>query len=97
MKRLLPYLPLLGLAPLGGFLGLYLDNNAHILGGFGFFFATFSAVVLPWLVSGIFAACSRGTWGIRTVLFICALVVQYFLLFMFYGIDTPISSNNLRH
>ena len=76
MKCTLLSLPLVGLAPLGYFLGFYLDGAGVLRGGVGFLLGVASMFILPWLVSAVFALFVRTTWSIRILLFVCTLIVQ---------------------
>jgi hypothetical protein len=86
MKRYLFYLPLLGLAPLGYFLGFYLQGLGAISFGVGFLASAISMFVVPWIVSATFALFPKAKTIVRVMLFICAFIVQGGLLF---GIDPP--------
>src|SRR5258705_11665225 len=81
MKRCLLCLPLLALAPLGYFLGSYLDGAGVLPGGVGFLISAGSMFILPWLVSGLFVVLPNIAWSTRRVLVLCALLVQGVLLF----------------
>ena len=81
MKRALLFLPLLSLAPLGHFLGSYLDGAGILPRGYGFLGSAASMFILPWVVSGLFLTITKAAWPIRISLFICALLVQAVLLF----------------
>ena len=81
MKRTLSFLPLLGLSPLGSFLGEYLDGAGVLPRGSGLLVGGFCAFILPWVVAAAFALLARTTWARRILLFICTLVVQPVLLF----------------
>jgi hypothetical protein len=81
MKRCLLCLPLLTLAPLGYFLGSYLDGAGVLPGGVGILISAGSMFILPWLVSVLFVVLPKTTWSIRRALVLCALLVQGFLLF----------------
>jgi hypothetical protein len=80
MIRSLLCLPLLGLAPLGHFLGFYLEGAGFLPRGVGFCFSAASVFVLPWVVSA-FIVLPRFKGAIRIVLFVCVLVAQGVLLF----------------
>jgi len=81
VKRCLLCLPLLALAPLGYFLGSYLDSAGVLPGGVGILISAGSMFILPWLVSGLFVVLPKTSWSIRRALVLCALLVQGFLLF----------------
>jgi hypothetical protein len=80
MKRAFRLLPLLGLAPLGHFLGPYLDGAGLLPRGSGFFVGLASMLLLPWLIATLFLTV-RAARLIRVLLFIAALMVQGILLF----------------
>jgi hypothetical protein len=82
MKRTLSFLPLLGLSPLGSFLGEYLDGAGVLPRGSGLLVGGFCAFILPWVVAAAFALIARTTWTVRLLLFICALVAQPVLFFI---------------
>jgi hypothetical protein len=81
MKRALLFLPLLGLAPVGHFLGSYLDGAGVLPRGSGFLVSAASMFILPWVIAGLFLTVAKAAWPIRIALFICALLVQAVLLF----------------
>ena len=81
MKRTLLFLPLLSLAPVGSFLGSYLDGAGFLPRGCGFAISAASMLLLPWLVSALFLTISNAAWPIRISLFIFSLMVQAVLLF----------------
>ncbi len=81
MKRCLLCLPLLGLAPLGTFLGEYLSGAGALPEGIGFLASAASMFILPWIVAALFLARPKTKAAIRVLLFIGALVVQGVLLF----------------
>lgn len=80
MRRVLLFLPLLGLAPLGHFLGSYLDGAGVLPRGSGFLIGAASMLLLPWLVAVLFFTV-RVAWPMRVSLFIGALIVQGVLTF----------------
>lgn len=80
MRRTLLFLPLLALAPLGHFLGSYLDGAGILSRGSGFLLSTASMFLLPWVVSALFLTIGKAAWPMRITLFICALVLQGVLL-----------------
>lgn len=80
MRRAIQFLPLLALAPLGDFLGFYLEGAGLLQPSTGFLISISSALLLPWAVAALFAT-ARATWRVRLLLFIGALVVQGVLLF----------------
>ena len=80
MRRALHFLPLLGLAPLGHFLGSYLDGAGVLPRGSGLLFSAASMFLLPWLVAALFLKVSVA-WPIRVSLFVGALVTQGILMF----------------
>jgi hypothetical protein len=80
MRCALVFLPLLGLAPLGHFLGFFLDGAGILPGGSGFLISAASMFLLPWAVAALFFTI-RVAWPIRVSLFIGAVVVQVVLLF----------------
>ena len=80
MKRALLFLPLLGLAPLGYFLGPYLQGSGVLPCGSGFIIGGASMFLLPFAVSALFLTIGKVVWPIRVSLFICALLVQAALL-----------------
>jgi hypothetical protein len=80
MRRALLFLPLLGLAPLGHFLGSYLDGAGLLPHGSGFFFSAASMFLLPWLIAALFLTV-RVAWPIRVSFFVGALVAQGVLMF----------------
>lgn len=80
MRRALQFLPLLGLAPLGHFLGSYLDGAGMLPRGSGFLFSAASMFLLPWLVAALFLTV-RVAYPIRVSLFVGALVAQGILMF----------------
>ena len=90
MKRCLLYLPLLGLAPLGYFLGSYLEGTGILPGGVGFLTSAASMFILPGLVSALVLAIPNTKAGIRTSLFFCSLVAQAVLL----GTDVPAAATS---
>ena len=83
MKRVLPFLPLVCLSPLGYFLASYYDGAGILPRGSGFLISAACMFLLPWIVSAAFAALAKTTWAVRTALFICTLVAQPVLLFAF--------------
>ena len=80
MRRALLFLPLLGLAPLGYFLGSYLDGAGVLPRGSGFLVSAASMLLLPWVVAALFLTV-RITAPIRVSFYIGALVTQGVLLF----------------
>jgi hypothetical protein len=81
-KRALQLLPLIGLAPLGTFLGEYLDGAGVLAHGTGFPISAGSMFVLPWLVAALFTL-AKVAAPIRVLLFVGALVTQGVLMFTF--------------
>jgi len=81
MKCVLLFLPLLGLAPLGYFLGSYLDGAGILPRSSGFLISAASMFLLPWVIAALFLTIRKGAPSLRTSLFICALLVQAVLLF----------------
>ena len=81
MKRTLLFLPLLGLAPLGAFLGSYLAGACNLPFGIGFLASSACLFMLPWGVSSLVLIINKTSWPIRMSLFIGVLLVQYVLLF----------------
>ena len=82
MRRCLFFLPLLGLAPLGHFLGSYLGGAGILSGGIGFLVSAASMFILPWVISALFVTIAKTAWPIRISLFIFTFVVQAILLVM---------------
>jgi hypothetical protein len=82
MKRVLRYLPLLGLAPLVYFVGSYLDGAGLIPHGSSLFVSGFSMLILPWVVSIVFVKFAK-TLPSQILLFICTLVAQPALIIAF--------------
>jgi hypothetical protein len=80
MRRAFLLLPLLALAPLGHFLGSFLDGAGVLPGGSGILVSAASMFLLPWAVAALFLTV-RVAWAIRVSLFIGALVAQGVLLF----------------
>ena len=80
MRRALQLLPLLAFAPLGHFLGEYLDGAGVLPHGTGFLVSAASMFLLPWVVAALFLSV-RVAWPIRVALLISALVAQGVLLF----------------
>src|SRR5262245_47985933 len=78
MRPALQIVPLLILAPLGHFLGSYLGGAGVLPLGSGFLLSAVSMFLLPWAVAALFFAV-RGSWPIRVLLFLGALVVQVVL------------------
>jgi hypothetical protein len=76
MKRILPCIPLLGLAPLGYFLGSYLSGLGTISWWTGYVIASLGMFVVPLLVSSVFVICCKTGWIGRTILFIVVLFIQ---------------------
>jgi hypothetical protein len=79
MKRTLYLLPLLGLAPLGSFLGPYFDGAG--IWQNGFLIGATSMFLLPWVISTLFLIIPRASRAIRISLFISTLLIQFILLF----------------
>jgi hypothetical protein len=80
MRRVLQLLPLLALAPLGYFLGSYLDGAGVLPRDSGFLVSAASMFLLPWIVAALFLRV-RVAWPIRASFFIGALVAQGVLIF----------------
>jgi hypothetical protein len=80
MRRALQFLPLLALAPMGHFLGGYLDGAGVLPRGTGFLVSAASMFLLPWVVAALFLSV-RVAWPIRAALFVSALVAQGILMF----------------
>src|SRR5438105_892754 len=80
MRRALQFLPLLGLAPLGYFLGSYLDGAGVLPRGSGLLVSGVSMFLLPWAVAALFLT-TRVAWPIRVSFFVGALVAQGVLMF----------------
>jgi hypothetical protein len=80
MRRAFLFLPLLALAPLGHFLGSFLDGSGVLPGGSGFLVSATSMFILPWAVAALFFTV-RVVWPVRVSLFIGALIAQGVLLF----------------
>ena len=80
MRRALLFLPLLGLAPLGHFLGSYLDGAGVLPRGSGLLLSAASMFLLFWGVAALFLTI-RVAWPIRVSFFIGAFVVQAVLMF----------------
>lgn len=76
MKRLLPYIPLLALAPAGYFLGSYLSGIGTISWDAGYVIATLSYLLVPFLVPIVFVILYKASWIRRVILFIVAFYVQ---------------------
>lgn len=80
MKRAVHLLPLLALAPLGHFLGAYLEGAGILPSCSGFLIGTVSVLFLPWAVAAVFFTV-KVMWPIRLFLFLTALAMQGILLF----------------
>jgi len=80
-RRLLLTLPLLTLAPLGAFLGEYLDGFGLLPYGIGFVASAASMLILPWMVAALFLTVPKIKVMFRGLLFIGALGFQGLLLF----------------
>ena len=80
MRRVIQFLPLLAIAPLGHFLGPYLDGAGFLPPGSGLLVSAASMFLLPWAVAALFFTV-RVVWPIRVSLFITALVSQAILMF----------------
>lgn len=80
MRRALTFLPLLALAPMGHFLGQYLDGAGVLSHGNGFLVSTASMFLLPWVVAAMFLTI-KVAWPIRASFFVGALVTQGVLMF----------------
>lgn len=78
MIRILLGLLMLGLAPLGSFLGPYLEGARMI--NEGFLVGITCTFVLPWLTSGLSALLTK-TWPVAILVFLCGLSVQAVLMF----------------
>jgi hypothetical protein len=78
MKRCLPLLPLLALAPLGDFLGAYLEGWGFSV---GLFIGGASMFILPWIVSAVLGLACSNSCGGRTLAFAGSFVLQFVLLF----------------
>ena len=90
MKRLLMYLPLLGLPVLVCFIGPYLDGLG-VLSGFGVLISLAGFLLLPCVISALFVTLvKKAHWAVRTTLFICTLVIQFFLLINFHARVYPV-------
>jgi hypothetical protein len=80
MRRALQFLPLLILAPLGHFLGSYLDGAGVLPLGSGLVVSAVSMFLLPWAVAALFLTV-RVAWPVRVSLFIGAVAAQGVLMF----------------
>jgi hypothetical protein len=81
MKRFLFYFPLLGLAPLGNFLGSYFSGLGSISWYAGFVISAFSFFLVPLLVPIVFVILYKASWIRRVILFIVVLFVQESVIF----------------
>lgn len=81
MKRFLPYIPLLCLAPLGYFLGSYLSGLGTISWYAGYVIATLCYLLVPLLVPILFVILYKANWIRRVILFIAVLFVQESVFF----------------
>lgn len=79
-RRVLLFLPLLALAPLGCFLGDYLGGAGSLPGGSGFLISAVSMFLLPWAGAALFLTVRVGR-PMRTALFVGALLLQGSLIF----------------
>jgi hypothetical protein len=70
---------LLGLAPLGYFLGFYLDGAGNLPRGSGLLISGASMFLLPWIISALFLRLVKPRRLVRVPLFFCTLAVQALL------------------
>jgi hypothetical protein len=81
MKKMLLCIPILGLAPLGYFLGSYLSGLGTISWYAGFIVASLSFFLFPLLVPIVFVILYKAGWIRRVILFILVLFVQESVFF----------------
>jgi hypothetical protein len=81
MKRFLFCIPLLGLAPLGYFLGSYLSGLGTISRYAGYVIASLNFFLVPLLVPIVFVILYKANWIRRIILFIVVLFIQESVFF----------------
>lgn len=81
MKRFLTCIPLLGIAPLGYFLGSYLSGLGTISWSAGYIIASLSYLLVPLLVPIVFVILYKAKWIRRVMLFIVVFFVQESVFF----------------